>query len=215
MVLPWHPRGYAQILGEAPAYTVGTHNSLSSLTNQHFSKGQSAQWCLSLCLDVFSSLPPQCAQTNCNPQQPVPQPQTVDTPSQPFPSSSWNQAAAPCWHHWHTFTRRLALRGTSHSRPWTQQQWWQWRRKHVSGPPAWWQVRPCGHLHNRQASFISGQRAKRWCQTIWGLCRGNWFGLRWSTNHNFVNVPGVTGGFSSMQSPSQKIYLTAILIFFF
>lgn len=30
-----------------------------------------------------------------------------------------------------------------------------------------------------------------------------------------MNVPGVPGGSSSMQLPSKKIYLTAIVIFFF
>lgn len=28
MVLPWHPRGYAQILGAAPECTVGTNTAV-------------------------------------------------------------------------------------------------------------------------------------------------------------------------------------------
>lgn len=41
-----------------------------------------------------------------------------------------------------------------------QQQCWQRGQKHVSVPPAWWQLRPCGHLYNHSSLFLQQPQSK-------------------------------------------------------
>lgn len=50
------------------------------------------------------------------------------------------------------------------SEPQKQQCWQRRQQQQVSTPHVWWQVLPCGHFHNCQASFISSKTAKSWCQ---------------------------------------------------
>lgn len=78
-----------------PHTQLARSNSVSSLSNQHFS-----QWAKCAMMFIAALRGFQCAQTNCNPQPPPP-----PTPLQ----AAKKQAAAPCWHHWHTFTRRAWL----------------------------------------------------------------------------------------------------------
>lgn len=106
------------------------------------------------------------------------------------PPSGWNQAVAPCWHHWHMFTLCLALcpigvpeRGSSNVDNDDGNTCLRLLPGDRSVPVAISiTVRPLSSLATEQSGGV---------RPYGHFVEAIDFDLQWSTNHNFVNVVNV------------------------